>query len=270
MHKRIKNQRNIQFQMRLKIQKNETENDLDSQSDFEFYMESGSYSRDIKIHMDEPVVPTSSYGQRIIVCVSWSEKMIQDYDTSVLSQLPEVCKTVSMSKWTQDSISLYKCIEAFLKEEPLGPEDMYCPNCKAHRQASKKLDLWRLPEILVIHLKRFSYTRYSKNKLETFVDFPVENFDLLNYILNRNNKDCHRYAISNHYGGMGGGHYTAFAKHRLDSWYEFDVVYVVYMRYKLVGRNTTLIPTFDDTHIYPVTEEQIKTQAAYVLFYKRV
>ncbi|XP_057784693.1 ubiquitin carboxyl-terminal hydrolase 8-like [Salvia miltiorrhiza] len=229
--------------------KNETENDLDSQSNFEFYMESGHYSRRFKIQMDEPV-PTSKHGPPIKVWVSWSEKMIQDYDTSILSQLPEVCKTASVSE-TQDSISLYKCVEAFLKEEPLGPEDMwYCPNCKEHRQASKKLDLWRLPEILVIHLKRFSYTRFLKNKLETFVDFPVDNFDLSNYILKKNNKDCHRYmlyGISNHYGGMGGGHYTAFAKHRLDSWYEFD-----------------------DSHVYPVTEEQIKTQAAYVLFYKRV
>lgn len=96
----------------------------------------------------------------------------------------------------------------------------YCPNCKERRQANKKLDLWRLPEILVIHLKRFSYTRFLKNKLETFVDFPVEDFDLSNYILQKNGKACYRYtlyAISNHYGGMGGGHYTAFAKVSVNS-----------------------------------------------------
>lgn len=29
------------------------------------------------------------------------------------------------------------------------------------------------------------------------------------------------YAISNHYGGLGGGHYTAFAKNN-GQWYEFD------------------------------------------------
>ncbi|KHN34173.1 Ubiquitin carboxyl-terminal hydrolase 8 [Glycine soja] len=41
----------------------------------------------------------------------------------------------------QESVSIYKCLEAFLKEEPLGPEDMwYCPNCKNPQQASKKLD----------------------------------------------------------------------------------------------------------------------------------
>nr|BAD29446.1 hypothetical protein [Oryza sativa Japonica Group] len=43
----------------------------------------------------------------------------------------------------------------------------YCPCCKKHQQAMKKLDLWRLPEVLVIHLKRFSYTQFTRNKLET-------------------------------------------------------------------------------------------------------
>jgi ubiquitin carboxyl-terminal hydrolase 4/11/15 len=33
----------------------------------------------------------------------------------------------------------------------------YCPTCKEHRQATKKLELWRVPEVLVVHLKRFSY-----------------------------------------------------------------------------------------------------------------
>ncbi|XP_020553724.1 ubiquitin carboxyl-terminal hydrolase 8-like [Sesamum indicum] len=230
---------------------NESESDSDAQRDFEFFLESRtSYSSGFKIQSDEPV-PVSKPDQPIKVLVSWPEKMIQDYDTSILSVLPEVCKPASMSKWTHDSISLYKCVETFLKEEPLGPDDMwYCPNCKEHRQASKKLDLWRLPEILVIHLKRFSYTRFLKNKLETFVDFPIDDFDLSNYVIQKNNSDCHRYklyAVSNHYGGMGGGHYTAFAKHRLKRWYEFD-----------------------DSHVFPVTEEQIKTQAAYVLFYKRI
>lgn len=82
-----------------------------------------------------------------------------------------------------------------------------------HRQASKKLDLWRLPEILVIHLKRFSYSRFMKNKLETFVDFPVHDLDLSAYIAHKNGQlsNCYvLYAVSNHYGGMGGGHYTAY------------------------------------------------------------
>ena len=89
----------------------------------------------------------------------------------------------------------------------------YCPVCKEHRQASKKLDLWRLPEILIIHLKRFSYSRYTKNKLDTSVDFPIHDLDLSKYIRDRSGQTSNHYqlyAVSNHYGGMGGGHYTAY------------------------------------------------------------
>lgn len=49
----------------------------------------------------------------------------------------------------------------------------YCPTCKKHQLATKKLDLWSLPEVLIIHLKRFSYTKYSREKLDTIVDFPL-------------------------------------------------------------------------------------------------
>lgn len=94
----------------------------------------------------------------------------------------------------------------------------YCPKCKEHRQASKKLDLWKLPEILVVHLKRFSYSRYMKNKLDTFVNFPIRNLDLSKYVnpaaLEPNPQlyTYELYAVINHYGNLGGGHYSAYAK----------------------------------------------------------
>ncbi|KAF6166264.1 hypothetical protein GIB67_031048 [Kingdonia uniflora] len=72
-------------------------------------------------------------------------------------------------------------------------KDTYCHNCKEHRQAMKKLDLWRLPKILVVHLKRIcKYVTSNAGAAESHV-----------YKL---------YVISNHYGGLGGGHYSAYAK----------------------------------------------------------
>ena len=54
-----------------------------------------------------------------------------------------------------------------------GSISRYCPNCKQHQLATKKLDLWMLPETLIIHLKRFSYTKFSREKLDTLVEFPI-------------------------------------------------------------------------------------------------
>lgn len=54
-----------------------------------------------------------------------------------------------------------------------------------------------------------------KHKLETFVNFPIHDFDLTNYVANKNNSKrqlYELYALTNHYGGMGSGHYTAHIK----------------------------------------------------------
>uniref|UniRef100_A0A8C7H2Q0 Ubiquitin carboxyl-terminal hydrolase n=1 Tax=Oncorhynchus kisutch TaxID=8019 RepID=A0A8C7H2Q0_ONCKI len=141
---------------------------------------------------------------------------------------------------------LKDCIELFTTKEKLGAEDpWYCPNCKEHQQATKKLDLWSLPPVLVVHLKRFSYSRYMRDKLDSLVDFPLR----YEFLIDPNAGPC-RYdliAVSNHYGGMGGGHYTAYAKNKDDDkWYNFD-----------------------DSSVSPANEDQIVSKAAYVLFYQR-
>nr|XP_043625823.1 ubiquitin carboxyl-terminal hydrolase 8-like [Erigeron canadensis] len=221
----------------------------DVNGNFEFYEDRDRlFLESDKIVMDKPLsIP--EFGN-LSVFVLWPDEMLRRYDTSILSHLPGTGGFPLLANKPPESVSLYKCLEAFLKEEPLGPEDMwYCPKCMKHCQASKKLDLWRLPEVLIIHLKRFSYNQFFKDKLETFVDFPVDDFDLSNYTVHKDSQSSFRYklyAVSNHYGGMGGGHYTAFAQSG-EQWYEFN-----------------------DSHVFPVSEDQIKTSAAYVLFYKRI
>ena len=77
-----------------------------------------------EIVMNELLDSADLTGQlHILVC--WSDNMLQKYDQRLLSSPAEVYKPALFSKRPQESISLYKCLEAFLKEEPLGPEDMW-------------------------------------------------------------------------------------------------------------------------------------------------
>uniref|UniRef100_A0A0E0E7M1 Ubiquitin carboxyl-terminal hydrolase n=1 Tax=Oryza meridionalis TaxID=40149 RepID=A0A0E0E7M1_9ORYZ len=212
--------------------------------EFEFYLINGRGEfQQTRIQTDE-VDLLETTPNRLLINVHWQQNAVGQYDTSMLKSLPEIHKLELIPKGNEDSVALHGCLEAFLKEEPLGPEDMYCPCCKKHQQAMKKLDLWRLPEVLVIHLKRFSYTQFTRNKLETFVDFPISDLDLSSYIIDKSElSDCHYrlYAISNHYGNMGGGHYTASIYHEEGKgWYKFD-----------------------DECVRPITEDSIKTPAAY-------
>ncbi|NXX77179.1 UBP4 hydrolase, partial [Urocolius indicus] len=147
-------------------------------------------------------------------------------------------------------VALRDCIELFTTMETLGEHDpWYCPNCKKHQQATKKFDLWSLPRILVVHLKRFSYSRYWRDKLDTVVEFPIRGLNMSEFVCDPR-ASSYVYdliAVSNHYGAMGVGHYTAYAKNKVnDKWYYFD-----------------------DSSVSVASEDQIVTKAAYVLFYQR-
>lgn len=62
----------------------------------------------------------------IQVWLDWSDRELGVYDVSFLQDLPEVFKSgFTVKKTRQESISLFSCLEAFLKEEPLGPDDMW-------------------------------------------------------------------------------------------------------------------------------------------------
>jgi ubiquitin carboxyl-terminal hydrolase 4/11/15 len=127
-------------------------------------------------------------------------------------------------------ISLDDCLAEFEKEEILSEQDTwYCPRCKEHRRASKKFDLWKTPDILAVHLKRFSSAGYRREKLDLLVDFPVEGLDLTKRVIDKGDGKREIYdliAVDDHWGGLGGGHYTAFAKNFIDGeWYEYNGKY---------------------------------------------
>lgn len=208
----------------------------------------------------------------------------------------------------KDTLHIDDCLDEFTKEEKLGEEDpWYCPQCKDFRQATKKFDLWKVPDILVVHLKRFSAGRGLRDKIETVVDFPIEGLDLTARVeaakavkqldeeraagmaddsssagtsgsaspaaadglaapedlsasilsaISEANDDAvtsdkpiyDLFAVDNHFGGLGGGHYTASARNDLDGKWHY----------------------FDDSHVREIRDpEEVKSSAAYLLFYRR-
>lgn len=102
----------------------EGDSDSDLEADFKFYSTTTLGLENVDIKMDEPL-PFTLLPKKLEVSVLWSDKMIEKYDTCLLSSLPEVYKPEILAKRTQESVSVYKCLEAFLKEEPLGPDDMW-------------------------------------------------------------------------------------------------------------------------------------------------
>eukprot|EP00079_Xenopus_tropicalis_P022925 XP_012814954.1 PREDICTED: ubiquitin carboxyl-terminal hydrolase 8 isoform X2 [Xenopus tropicalis] len=143
--------------------------------------------------------------------------------------------------------SLQDCIKAFAKEEKLTDSNRFdCSNCKTQRVATKKIEIWKLPPILLVHLKRFSFEGRWRQKLQSYVDFPLESLDLSQYVIGpKNVKTYNLFGVSNHYGGLDGGHYTAYCKNALKQrWFKFD-----------------------DHDVSEISVSSVKTSAAYMLFY---
>lgn len=116
--------------------------------------------------------------------------------------------------------TLDECLDLFCETETLsGDNQWYCSHCAKHVNATKKFDLWMLPPILIIHLKRFNY---RGDKIETPIAYPIENWNLKSKS-GGVSRSFDLYAVSNHSGGLNGGHYTAMVKNRFDdTWYEMN------------------------------------------------
>lgn len=123
-------------------------------------------------------------------------------------------------------ITLEECFTETSKSEVLSEDNAwYCNRCKELRRATKTLEIWTLPDILIIHLKRFSGFRTFRDKIEDLVDAPVEGLDLSGKVGFPEGKGLiyDLFAVDNHYGGLGGGHYTATAQNFFDKqWYDYN------------------------------------------------
>ncbi|XP_068086711.1 ubiquitin carboxyl-terminal hydrolase 32 [Anabrus simplex] len=93
-------------------------------------------------------------------------------------------ESVALTRQQQsEPINLDYCLEAFTKEEHLGEDEKYyCSKCRQHQLASKKLQIWRLPPILIVHLKRFQYVNGKWVKSQKVVNFPFSDFDPTSYL----------------------------------------------------------------------------------------
>jgi len=100
------------------------------------------------------------------------------------------CNDEAKKKGYGGTITLEDCLDAFAKEEKI-PE-AYCSKCKDFRVQTKRMSLWRLPPVVIIHLKRFQFTQHMRRKLRDLVVFPVEGLDLSRIVATDTSKTLER------------------------------------------------------------------------------
>ncbi|SCV00841.1 LAMI_0G07646g1_1 [Lachancea mirantina] len=198
-------------------------------------------------------------SRSVIIC-EWNENAAEIFSDANLStwDRPALLPNAKLEAFRNQrggnerkEIKLDECLGLFSQPEVLGATDSwYCPNCKEHRQALKRIELWSTPDILLIHLKRFQNRNSFSDKINDLVEFPISGFDISPFLASKEVSDSNIYdliAVDNHYGGMGGGHYTAYVKNFADdNWYYFD-----------------------DSRVSETSPEQSVSGAAYLLCYRR-
>ena len=151
-----------------------------------------------------------------------------------------------------EKISIDKCFEEFTKIQTLDENNLYnCPKCKQNIAANNSIELYKIPNILIIQLKRFK----NGQKIKTFIDFPIRNLDISPFISQSSPNFSTKikydlFAVSNHYGELEFGHYDANCLNYMDNnWYNFNDKKV-----EIIEENNPDI---------------IVTKNAYVLFYRQ-
>ncbi|CAD8175352.1 unnamed protein product [Paramecium octaurelia] len=164
-------------------------------------------------------------------------------------------------------ITLYDCLKYSQKPQQLKKENTwYCQICKVHVNAFQSVQIYKTPQLLIFKLNRFkAQNKLFQQKIEDLVKFPINNLDMTDYVINTNtpneflkenetnNGEINKtkviydlYAISNHFGGQGVGHYTTFAKNKFtNNWYNFN-----------------------DSMINQIMESSVVSESAYVLCYQ--
>lgn len=129
---------------------------------------------------------------------------------------------------TDDCQSLDDALDLFVKKEKLvGDNQWYCGKCAKHCNATKKTDIWVLPPVLMVHLKRFKVDETGQNgeKIRAEMKYPLSGWDLSKKAKSKGGgiSVYELYASANHWGDVDDGHYTAYALNQFDqTWYEFD------------------------------------------------
>ncbi|XP_037069634.1 ubiquitin carboxyl-terminal hydrolase 31-like [Pollicipes pollicipes] len=233
----------------------------------------------------EEALSASVGPPHVTLLLEWEQDAIDSVLASTEDYVEEHRTVREVARHSLSPVTLQECLQLYTKSERLGPEDSWrCPGCESSQQAEKRLSLWSIPDILVIHLKRFRQTnnQRSTSKLTTLVDFPLHGLDMGQHLATRPGaaggeaatsglgllsawspwKRHQRpagaagraggvyelYGVCNHHGkDLQSGHYTALCRNATDgNWYSYD-----------------------DARVQRLEEGGVVTPDAYILFYQR-
>ena len=164
----------------------------------------------------------------------------------LLSRTCEPFSLLSLSIPNKLSTTIFDCFDLYEENEELCEDNAWL-NDKTNKKENVKKNtiFWSLPNILIIHLKRFNN---ANRKVHTMITTPINDIDLSKYVYGYNSAEYiyDLFGTGNHSGNVFGGHYTANIKNANGKWYSFN-----------------------DTIVNEISETSVINQYTYCLFYRK-
>jgi len=163
---------------------------------------------------------------RQTIAVHWDPTKLQEYFSMNKTRELTLHPTMQfLLEKEREPIDIFTCIQEFTSSERLSGEELWrCSACSEYQPSVKSIALWRLPPVVILHLKRFQQLKKGLFKIHRLVSFPFI-FDFAPCLPPDQSQSTiyHLHACLNHLGNLGSGHYTSFAKNQMDSkWYCYD------------------------------------------------
>jgi len=155
-----------------------------------------------KIYLALDWVDSSMYDQEYVDTVTSDESLGEEENPS--------------SSAEATAVPLSACVDSFAQPEFMKVENgngVKCEKCDIVVDAVKRIEIWREPDVLIFHIKRFHFSGEHFEKISTSVEVPPKELDIRSWIVGPtgwSSTAYDLYGVACHTGGMSGGHYTSY------------------------------------------------------------
>ena len=150
----------------------------------------------------------------------------------------ETFNTLEGTFHDSNKITLIETLLNNLDDETI--EGYNCEKCNKKTNALKKRRIWKLPQNLIIVLKRFTY---DGRKINTPIQ--ITSLDLNDIYSNespyKNNSKYSLLSLVDHHGSIHGGHYTAQGTGLNNKWFQYDDQNVNMIENPHIGESTYIL-----------------------------